>query len=64
MAMKMIERQNDRIYIECAKCPDVFVGAKGAQIEPTLIKAKLEGWVAQPVGNDLVHTCPACGVDG
>ena len=61
----MLDRQHGRLVIECDSCGDLYEGdgaedASPAFFDAFIAGAKQEGWKMQPVGNDWVHTCPAC----
>lgn len=58
----MIDRQGNRILIECDSCDEVFEGGEGEEFAPVFARAKRDGWKARKVGNEWVHGCPKCGV--
>lgn len=58
----MIDRQGNKILIECDSCPEVFEGAEDASFTDTWNDAKRDGWKTRKIGEDWVHGCPKCGV--
>lgn len=59
----MIDRQFNRITIQCDSCDDVFVGDSGEEWDDVWSAAKREGWKSKKIGDEWVHGCPRCGVD-
>lgn len=58
----MIDRQGNRVLIECDSCDDVFEGDEHAEFKEVWALAKRDGWRTQNVGGEWVHGCPKCGV--
>lgn len=59
----MIDRQGNKILIECDTCDEVFEGEEREDFGPTWALAKADGWRTRKIGLDWVHGCPKCGVD-
>lgn len=57
----MIDRQGNRILIECDSCAEVFEGREGEDFKATWAAAREEGWKARQIGSDWVHGCARCG---
>lgn len=55
----MIDRQHNRIVIECDACGNVHEG-KSTEWNEVWPEARREGWKAQMAGSDWVHICPEC----
>lgn len=58
----MIDRQGNRILIECDSCDEVFDGAEGAEFTAVWPEAKRDGWRSRKIDDQWVHGCPKCGV--
>ena len=58
----MIDRQGQRILIECDTCSEVFEGAERAQWPEVWAAAKADGWRSRKIGEEWVHGCQRCGV--
>ena len=55
----MIDRQHNRIVIECDACDNVHEGSS-LEWNEVWPEAKRLGWNSRKIGNDWVHTCPEC----
>lgn len=58
----MIDRQFNRIVIECDSCDELFSGDVGEEFEIVWAEAKREGWRTRKIANEWLHGCPRCGV--
>lgn len=58
----MIDRQHDKILIECDSCPEVFEGEKGEEFATVWSAAKREGCRTKKIANEWLHGCGKCGV--
>lgn len=58
----MIDRQGNRVQIECDSCSDVFSGQEDDEFAAVWAEAKREGWRTKKIGDEWVHGCPKCGV--
>lgn len=58
----MIDRQGNKIFIECDSCDEVFEGDEGAEWSDVWGAAKRDGWRSKKIGDEWVHGCPKCGV--
>ena len=58
----MIDRQHNRIMLECDSCPEIFEGKDGEEWGELWSRAKSEGWKTRKIGHDWVHGCQNCGV--
>ena len=58
----MIDRQGNKILIECDSCDEVFSSNEGEEWSAVWASAKQEGWRSKKIGNEWVHGCPKCGV--
>lgn len=57
----MIDRQGNRILIECDSCPEVFEGEEGDTFTETWNAAKRDGWRTRQISGEWLHGCPECG---
>ena len=57
----MIDRQGNRILIECDSCPEIFEGDEDAQFSDVWNSAKRDGWSTRKVADEWLHGCPKCG---
>lgn len=58
----MIDRQANKILIECDSCDDVFSGEEGRDFAEVWVNAKRDGWRTRKIANEWLHGCPKCGV--
>jgi hypothetical protein len=58
----MIDRQGNRILIECDSCDEVFEGDEDDEFAQVWNQAKRDGWRTKKIGSDWVHGCPKCKV--
>lgn len=58
----MIDRQNDKVLIECDSCEAVFEGEPGEEFPDVWRSAKRDGWRTKKTGDEWVHGCERCGV--
>lgn len=56
----MIEREGNRIIIQCDTCPEVHEGDIGDDFTEVWMSAKCEGWHAFQVNGEWIHECPSC----
>ena len=61
MGEKMIDRQHDRIVIECDSCEEVFDGEAGEEFGMVWNAAKRDGWSTRKIADEWLHGCPRCG---
>ena len=52
----MIDRQGNKIVIECDCCDETFTGEDHAEWAEVWADARRDGWRAKKVGQDWVHT--------
>lgn len=57
----MIDRQGNRILIECDCCDEVFQGDEDAAFAETWGRAKRDGWRTRKIDRDWLHFCPKPG---
>lgn len=57
----MIDRQFNRVVIECDSCDELFAGDTGETFEAVWHAAKEEGWRCRKIANEWLHGCPRCG---
>jgi len=57
----MIDRQHDKVLIECDSCPEVFDG-DSADFKEVWDAAKRDGWRTRKIADTWLHGCPKCGV--
>ena len=57
----MIDRQGNRILIECDSCSEVFEGHEDASFQEAWADAKREGWRTRKIADVWLHGCPDCG---
>jgi hypothetical protein len=57
-----IDRQFNRIVIECESCDELIVGDAAETFEAVWATAKREGWRAKKIGENWIHECARCGV--
>ena len=57
----MIDRQGNRILIECDSCAEVFEGEEGIDFKATWSAAKREGWRTAQIAGEWLHGCPKHG---
>jgi len=58
----MIDRQSNRVLIECDSCDEVFEGEEGIEFIGVWAQAKREGWKTRQIADQWLHGCPKCGV--
>lgn len=58
----MIDRQGNRILIECDSCDEVFRGEEQCEWAEVWSEARREGWKSRQINQDWVHGCPKHGV--
>jgi hypothetical protein len=58
----MIDRQGNRIVLECDSCEETFEGDEDAEWADVWAEAKREGWRSKKIGNEWVHGCGKCRV--
>lgn len=58
----MIDRQGNRILIECDSCDEVFEGQEGEKFADVWALAKRDGWKTRQIAGEWLHGCPKCGV--
>jgi hypothetical protein len=58
----VIDRQGNRILIECDSCDEVFDGDEDAEFAAVWAEAKRDGWKSRKINCEWVHGCPKCGV--
>lgn len=58
----MIDRQHDKILIECDSCDEVFSGEAGDEFIDVWNAAKRDGWRTRKIADEWLHGCPKCGV--
>lgn len=58
----MIDRQGNRVLIECDICDQVFQGEEREDFAATWASAKREGWKTRQIAGEWLHGCPKCGV--
>lgn len=58
----MIDRQHNKILIECDSCDEVFEGKDSEEWAAVWTAAKRDGWRTRKVGDEWVHGCARCGV--
>lgn len=57
----MIDRQGNRILIECDMCDEVFEGQEDEPFAAVWGAAKRDGWKTRKVAEEWLHGCPSCG---
>lgn len=57
----MIDRQGNRVLIECDSCPEVFEGDEGDEFKDVWAQAKRDGWQTRNIAHEWLHGCPKCG---
>lgn len=58
----MIERHEGQVVFECDACPEELETDED-DFHTALALFKREGWKAEKVGSEWVHTCPSCQHD-
>lgn len=58
----MIDRQGNRVLIECDSCDEVFEGGEDDEFAEVWRAAKNEGWRTKKIGDEWVHGCGKCRV--
>jgi hypothetical protein len=58
----MIDRQKDRIVVECDSCDETRASEDGETFTDFWNNAKRDGWKAKRIGADWLHACPQCEV--
>jgi hypothetical protein len=58
----MIDRQHNKIVIECDSCPETIESERGEEWDTFWSRAKRDGWKSKKIGDQWVHGCPKCGV--
>lgn len=58
----MIERLNGYVLFECDACPEEL-DTEEDDFHAALAVFKRDGWRAEKVGAEWVHTCPSCQQD-
>lgn len=56
----MIDRQGKKIIIECDTCGATVDSNDNEEFREFWSQVKTEGWKAELVGKDWVHTCMDC----
>jgi rubredoxin len=57
----MIDRQHDKILIECDSCDQVYEGEVGEEFTTVWSAAKRDGWSTRKIADEWLHGCPRCG---
>ena len=57
----MIDRQGNKILIECDSCPEVFEGNEDGEFPTVWGEAKRDGWTTRKIAEEWLHGCPKCG---
>lgn len=57
----MIDRQGNRVLIECDSCPEIYEGEEDTEFTAVWAEAKREGWRTRKIANEWLHGCPRCG---
>lgn len=57
----MIDRQHNKILIECDSCNEVFEGHEHADWNDVWNGAKRDGWTSRKIASEWLHGCPKCG---
>jgi hypothetical protein len=57
----MIDRQGNKIIIECDMCDETVEGGEKEEFAPVWAEAKQGGWTVRKVANEWLHGCPKCG---
>lgn len=57
----MIDRQGNRIVVECDSCDETLASEEGETFTEFWNGAKRDGWKIRRIGADWVHGCPRCG---
>lgn len=55
----MIDRQHGKIVYECDACEEPLETGE-REFKDALVIFRREGWKAERVGTEWVHTCPDC----
>jgi hypothetical protein len=58
----MIDRQGNRIVLECDSCEETFEGDEDAEWADVWAVAKREGWRSKKIGDEWIHGCGKCRV--
>lgn len=58
----MIDRQGNKIIIECDCCEETFDGEEHAEWAEVWANARREGWKSKKIGQDWVHGCSKCRI--
>lgn len=58
----MIDRQGNRIFIECDSCEEVLAGEEHQQFKDLWSAAKRDGWKTRQIAGEWLHSCPNCPV--
>lgn len=58
----MIDRNGNRLSIECDSCEEIFDGAEGEEFKTVWNLAKADGWRTRKIADEWLHGCPKCGV--
>lgn len=58
----MIQRQDGQVVFECDTCPEELETEED-DFHAALAVFKRDGWRAEKVGSEWVHTCPSCVQD-
>jgi hypothetical protein len=56
---EMIDRQHGEIIFECDACDETLETGESAWPHAHAL-FNAEGWHAEKVGDDWIHTCPKC----
>ena len=57
----MIDRQGNKVLIECDSCDEVFEGHQDGPFEEVWPEARREGWKVRKIAGEWLHGCPKCG---
>jgi hypothetical protein len=57
----MIDRQHNEITYECDACDETLATGQ-SEFADAHAMFRREGWKAEKVGDEWVHTCPRCRV--
>lgn len=56
-----IDRQHNKVLIECDSCTEVFDG-ESDDFKEVWDAAKRDGWRTRKIADEWLHGCPKCGV--
>ena len=58
----MIDRQHNKIVIECDSCNEVFEGEEHEEFTDVWARAKRDGWRTRKIAGEWLHGCQRCGM--